>query len=288
MEQAEHIERFRKFMAARAEAQVETNPDYYASGAILMGTSGTLADASSAESERVQETYWSEYSEAPEVTATATFELAPTHIAPIIASAGSDMTFGMVLAEYIQYVHPDDYITPVSLLPGTVRISGKAPVRFRAKAGKGTNFTVVGLRLEDVKVAEGGKSGKSSAHPNILDHVVDQARRKDLKRVADRLAELGREPLDEDELPLEAASAKYFVEYCSRRGNHAHPLITATPTGNLDATWKGPEGQSIVMRFFPSGLVWVAYSLTLEKGSFEVAATDLLDPKMRFRIPDWA
>lgn len=288
MEQAEHIELFRKYIAARAAAQVETNPDYYASGTIFMGSSGTQTVASSEEPENAQIAFWGEYPEATEIAAAAKFVLTSTHVAPAGTSAGSDMIFGEGFVEHIRQGYVARDITPVGLLHGPARISGKAPVTFLAKAGKGDGFTVVGLRLEDVNGGEGGKSGESGAHSDSLDHVVDQARRKGLKRVADRLAELGREPLDEDELPLEAASAKYFVEYCSRRGNHAHPLITATPTGNLDATWKGPEGQSVVMRFFPSGLVWVAYSLTLAKGSFEVAATDLLDPKMRFNIPDWA
>lgn len=282
MEQAEQVELFRKFYAARAEARVETNPDYDASAAVLVGSSGTLAVASSPESESVQEAYWSEYSEAPEVTATATFELAPTYVVSVGASAGSDMIFGEVLAEYVRRGYPDHDITPVSLLYGTVRISGNALVRFRAKAGKGTGVTIVSGRLTDVVGAEG------DADSDVLDEVVDQARRNNLHHIGDRLAELGREPLEEDEEPLSAAAAKYFVEYFLRRRNETFPLITATYTGELEATWNGPEQQVLAMRFFPNGSVSVAYRLAVEKGSFIIAASDLLSPLTSFRIPDWA
>lgn len=121
-----------------------------------------------------------------------------------------------------------------------------------------------------------------------LQEVIDHARIHGLHEVADRLIELGQQPLEKDEVPLQAASAMCFVEYCLARQKQARPLMTVTPAGELDATWTGPEEQSQVMRFFPNGSVWVAYKLLRGRGSFEAAAADLLDPDFHYKIPDWA
>ena len=121
-----------------------------------------------------------------------------------------------------------------------------------------------------------------------LQEVIDYARTHGLHEVADRLMILGERPFGDDEAPLQAASAMCFVEYCLARQKQARPLMTVTPAGELDATWKGPAEQSQVMRFFPNGSVWVAYKLLRGRGSFEAAAADVLDPDFHYKIPDWA
>ena len=121
-----------------------------------------------------------------------------------------------------------------------------------------------------------------------LQEVIDHARGQGLQEIAERLIELGQQPIDEDAVPLQASSAMRFVEYCFARQKQGRPLMTVTPAGELDATWKGTEEQSQSMRFFPNGLVWVAYKLLRGRGSFEAAAADLLDPDFYYKIPDWA
>ncbi len=134
----------------------------------------------------------------------------------------------------------------------------------------------------------GARIGEIAELTSELQAVIDHARSQGLQEIADRFVELGQQPLEEDEVPLQAASAMFFVEYCIARQKQGRPLMTPTPTGELDATWKGSEGESVTMRFFPNGSVWVAYKLLKEKGSFEASATDLVDSRLRFIIPDWA
>ena len=97
--------------------------------------------------------------------------------------------------------------------------------------------------------------GETTELTVALQAVVDHARSHGLQEIADRLVELGQHPLDEDEVPLQATSAMRFVQYCLDRMKQARPLMTVTPAGELDATWRGPEEQSQVMRFFPNGSV---------------------------------
>lgn len=118
--------------------------------------------------------------------------------------------------------------------------------------------------------------------------VVDFARTRGFQEIADRLVELAQLPFDDDEAPLQAASAQYFVDYCLARKKKGCPLTTLTPAGEIDVTWKGPAGQSVLMRFFSTELVWVAYDLLMEKGSFETAAPNLISSDLHFSIPDWA
>ena len=99
---------------------------------------------------------------------------------------------------------------------------------------------------------------KSPTGQMVLNKVVDDARRHGLQEVADRLIELDQQPLDEDEAPLRAEAAMKFVEYCVDHQQRGRPLMTVTPDGELDATWKGPEDR-VTMRFFSDGSVWVAY-----------------------------
>ena len=104
-------------------------------------------------------------------------------------------------------------------------------------------------------------------------------------------AETGRaeaRAMDDDETPFRAEAARNLVDYCIARQKQGRPLMTVTPGGNLDATWKGSERERIVMRFFSDGSVWVAYRLLIESGSFELAATELQNPNLHFRIPNWA
>lgn len=134
-----------------------------------------------------------------------------------------------------------------------------------------------------------GEVAKTTVLTDALQEVVDLARNQELHEISDRLIELGHQPFDDDELPLQAASADCFLEYCLARQKQARPLMTVTPAGELDATWKGPDEQSQVMRFFPNGSVWVAFKLSRGRGSFEaIVVTDLLDPDSPYNIPDWA
>lgn len=132
------------------------------------------------------------------------------------------------------------------------------------------------------------QSGEIVEPKDDLQAVVDYARRHGLQEVADRLVDLARLPVGDDEMPLQAGAARNFAEYCVARQKSCRPLMTVTPAGDLDATWKGADGESVTMRFFSDGRVWVAYKLSKERGSFERAAADLQDSKLRFRIPDWA
>ena len=133
-----------------------------------------------------------------------------------------------------------------------------------------------------------GEVGETTELTDALQEVVDHARSQGLQEIADRLIKLGQQPIDEDAVQLQASSAMRFVEYCLARQKQGRPLMTVTPAGELDATWKGTEEQSQSMRFFPNGLVWVAYKLLRGRGSFEAAAADLLDPDFYYKIPDWA
>ena len=127
------------------------------------------------------------------------------------------------------------------------------------------------------------------AHPTRdLREIVDFARGHGLDEVANRLIDIGERTLGNDEVPLQTASAKCFVEYCIARQKQGRPLMTPTPTGELDVTWKGSEGEQISMRYFRDETVWVAYKLSKERGSFESAASDLMDPDLHFKIPHWA
>ena len=124
--------------------------------------------------------------------------------------------------------------------------------------------------------------------PIQLPGIVDFARRKGLPEIAGRLAELFEQPLDDDEEPLRASATVKFVLYCLARRKAGRPLMTVTPTGELDVTWKGAAGKKVLMRFFEDGSVWVAYKLTKERGSFEVAARDLRKQRLHFKLPSWA
>lgn len=121
-----------------------------------------------------------------------------------------------------------------------------------------------------------------------LQAVVDSARNEELQEVADRLAAIDQEPLGEEDTPLQAVAARGFVEYCVARKKKIRPLMTVTPTGELDVTWKGSKGEGVTMRFFPDQRIWVAYTLLKLKGSLETTTTGLSDPDLPFKIPDWA
>ena len=130
--------------------------------------------------------------------------------------------------------------------------------------------------------------GKAAKLTDELHAVVYYARVHGLQEIADRLVELGQQPFSDDDAALQAESAKCFVEYCVARHKRTRPLMTVTPEGELDSTWINPEDERIVMRFFPNKLVWVAYKLAMEKGSFEISARDLIDPNLHFKFPFWS
>ncbi len=133
-------------------------------------------------------------------------------------------------------------------------------------------------------------SGRAAvADPKIdTTAAISLARAHHLNDVADRLALLFDQPLDEDEVPLDVEAAVNFVNYCVARKKKPRPLMAATPSGELGITWKGPKGEKVLMRFFADHQVWVAYKLKTVKGSFEINATDLISGNSRFDVPDWA
>jgi len=102
--------------------------------------------------------------------------------------------------------------------------------------------------------------------PEIVEHsdsflsIVEQARTEGFDQVADRLVELRLRPLEEGEVALHPEPARHFVEYCSVRRQDGRPLMTSTPQGDLDATWKGPEGQNQVV----SGYRWIGWSACMQ------------------------
>ena len=157
-------------------------------------------------------------------------------------------------------------------------------------ASNASNISIVTDVVDDsVRAAELFREAvKISEQENALGRVIDHARSQGLQEFADRLAELGRQPLAEDEIRIQAESALHFVEYCDAREKQSRPLMTVTPTGELDATWQGPDEQNQVMRFFPNGTVWVAYKLSGSQGSFQARLTKLLSADFDYNIPDWA
>jgi len=132
------------------------------------------------------------------------------------------------------------------------------------------------------------RSGPADDPTKDLREIVDGARASGLDEIADRLGEISEQSLDDGELPLNADSVQNFVFYCLARNAKVRPLMTATPSGEIDATWTGPEKQTQLIRFFPDGSVWVAYKRTTMNGSFESTVTNLLDPSSAYKCPDWA
>lgn len=126
------------------------------------------------------------------------------------------------------------------------------------------------------------------AESQSLRQIVAFARAKGQAAVADRLLEISSQPIEELDTRLKPDSAKCLVAYCIARGNPNRPLITVTPSGELDATWKGSDEQYQVVRFFPNRNVWVAYRLEHMTGSFESTLDNLLNPSLGYNLPDWA
>lgn len=117
--------------------------------------------------------------------------------------------------------------------------------------------------------------------------VVQLARIYTSEEVAARLVKIEQEPVEEGNIPLQPSSARWFVRYCLGKGIRGRPLMTVTPTGELDATWKCEE-ETIVARFFPDGTVWVALRLEATSGSFKATVNQLVSKSFPIRFPAWA
>lgn len=164
--------------------------------------------------------------------------------------------------------------------------------------GAGTNLALTALQamihltFEDtaawIRPLEPSGSAAAAVPKTGTTAAISLARAHHLNDVADRLALLFEQELDEDEVPLDVEAAVNFVNYCVAREKKARPLMAATPSGELGITWKGPEGEKVLMRFFADHKVWVAYKLKAVKGSFEINATNLISGNSRFNVPDWA
>ncbi len=117
---------------------------------------------------------------------------------------------------------------------------------------------------------------------------INLARAHHLNDVADRLALLFEQELDEDEEPLNVEAAKNFVVYCVARDKKARPLMTATPLGDLDILWKWPGRDAISMRFFGDGVVWIVYKVSDYRVTCETDVGGLLSSDLPIDLPAWA
>ena len=112
---------------------------------------------------------------------------------------------------------------------------------------------IIMLDVDRSRIQE--KSEKISATDDLklksdFSELVERARSHGLHEIADRLLELREAPIDQDEIPLQTTSAQRFVDYCIGRRIRHRPLMTVTPTGELDTTWKSEAGETIIARFF--------------------------------------
>lgn len=185
---------------------------------------------------------------------------------------------------YFQIRDTDDVTNIIASFPSTSAVQVLSDSRgneFRWNVAPETKGAVIGA-------LGGTDASEPSDTSNQLPGIVDYARRHGLPEIAERLIELFKQPLDDDERPLHGRAAVPFIHYCLARGKAHRPLMTVTPTGELDVTWKDAVGEKVLMRFFEDGRVWVAYTLSKERGSFEVAARDLVRQSLHFKLPTWA
>lgn len=256
MTQTEFIDARVRYRQVKEQDRIATDDDYDRSLGMLRPSSGTAYVAEQGESDSA-EMYW-------------------RSLADEYANLVSDnMFFGSLAGEPANNVTVS---TTFKIVHGG-SISGEA---------SNTSIVIDFIDSSAKDATPDGELGETKELTGALRSVVDHARSQGLLEIADRLILLSQQPLDEDEVLLQAASAMCFVEYCLARQKQIRPLMTVTPAGELDATWKGPDKQSLVMRFFPNGSVWVAYKLLRGRGSFEAAAADLLAPDFDYKIPDWA
>ena len=265
MTQTEGVEAYGRFRAARAMARIETDSSYDPSPGMFTGTSGAATVAETEPKSAKENFSWSlgrEQGNADFVSASREAKVifswlwGREQVDAVLVSASHEIV--------IDHIGGGASKTSDSFF-AQYDISGKA-----------------GVPTTDAEI------GKAAKLTDELHAVVYYARVHGLQEVADRLVDLGQQPFSEDDAALQAESAKCFVEYCVARHKQTRPLMTVTPEGELDSTWISSEGDRIMMRFFPNKLVWVAYKLALERGSFEISASDLIDPKLHFKIPFWS
>ena len=275
MAQTSFSEAFRQFQAARAMTRIDIDPAYELSPESFTPTSGTTIVGEQTQSGHAVMVYRRplaahKHHDANLVSASTTLALARVGDSP------SRTFFGVVDPNSIAWT------TGVA-----VSLVDPASIAFSA----GSSLSLFHTDFSDWSSGDsilGPRLGEPAELTVELQKVIDYAERQGLQQVADRFVDLARLPLDDDETPLQAGAARNFVEYCIARQKKGRPLMTVTPGGYLDATWKCSERERIVMRFFSDGSVWVAYRLLIESGSFELAAKDLLNPNLHFKIPNWA
>ncbi len=107
--------------------------------------------------------------------------------------------------------------------------------------------------------------------------------------IAVRLSELHSQPYDpeEEEEPLNRESIRYFLLYCLKRGIEGRPILSATPSGLIQADWRPDKVNRFSIRFFPDGKAWVAVRTPSVRKSQEVLVRDLLSEHSPFQIPEW-
>ena len=123
-----------------------------------------------------------------------------------------------------------------------------------------------------------------------IDDLIDAASDLISPEIAERLAELRNEPIDqrEGEHPLSMESVRRFLDYCVRRGVIERPRMAVTPNGELEGTWISGGNKRLVLRFFSNGWVWLAINAPECRGSLELKAPHLLTEKCTIKIPEWA
>jgi len=120
------------------------------------------------------------------------------------------------------------------------------------------------------------------------DTVIELARSRVSVEVADRLIELRNLPIEDDESALQVGSAYWFVQYCIRLGIRKRPLITASPMGEIGATWEHGEEEVVDIEFFDDEKIWVALKLEGKSVSFESTVRSFPSSNLLVMLPDWA
>lgn len=123
-----------------------------------------------------------------------------------------------------------------------------------------------------------------------VDAAIELARRVISIPVADRLTDLRRQPRDASagEQPLNLSSVQWLLDYIVRRGKNDRPLMGMTPDGMIECQWRRDRDQQLTIRFFDDSTVWIAIRDHRTRGTWEMAACDLLTEHSVVRIPDWA
>lgn len=132
-----------------------------------------------------------------------------------------------------------------------------------------------------------GKATVQSARDAEIRAAIESARALGLEEVASRLEELEALPVYDDEEPLRTGSVRGFVHFCAARRIKSQPLITASSSGEIDATWGGPDNDVMALRFFSDSTVHGYWRKGTASGTFAALWSDLLSTTFFVRLPEW-